>query len=232
MTSRVRTRLPSCGAAQLRETLAQRLDPISPCRDSGTCWHLSGVVCLSWLTGNPRPCPAALDGTSENAQQRLSWLLSSWGQDPAISCVARSPHPFSITLGPSDYRLTTRIVKGQPLSCFLATAHEWGHSLYEQGLPNQTHQWFAWPLGQATSMAVHESQSLVWDNRVARSFAFAKQWWGRFSAQGAPLGGPDDFWRDLKPLSPGLNRVEADELVWLIMIRTILRSPAGGRTSG
>ena len=73
-------------------------------------------------------------------------------------------------------------------------------------------------------MAVHESQSLFWENRVARSFAFAKQWWGRFSAQGAPLGGADDFWRALNPLSPGLNRVEADELSYglHIMIRTDL----------
>ena len=209
------------------ETLAQPFEPdltlprlrelLAPLRR-----RLPELVALA--TSSPRPRRLGWD-LSENAQHRLGQeLLTSWGQDPAISCVAQSPHPFSITLGPSDYRLTTRIVKGQPLSCFLATAHEWGHSLYEQGLPNQTHQWFAWPLGQATSMAVHESQSLFWENRVARSFAFAKQWWGRFSEQGAPFKGADDFWRDLNPLAPGLNRVEADELSYglHIMIRTDL----------
>ena len=123
----------------------------------------------------------------EPLQQMLcEQLLQAWGRDPAITCMARSPHPFSITLGPSDYRITTRVVPGQPLSCFLATAHEWGHSLYEQGLPDQSHQWFAWPLGQATSMAVHESQSLFWENRVARSLPFAEQWWQRFAEAGAP----------------------------------------------
>ena len=59
---------------------------------------------------------------------------------------------FSCTLGPQDYRITTRVVAGQPFSCFLATAHEWGHSLYEQGLPHDQPHAFPWPLGDATSM--------------------------------------------------------------------------------
>ncbi len=92
-------------------------------------------------------------------------MLKEWGRDFNATNSAKSPHPFSITLGPQDFRITTRVVKGQPLSCFLATAHEWGHSLYEQGLPTRKHEWFAWPIGQAASMAVHESQSLFWENR-------------------------------------------------------------------
>ena len=119
-------------------------------------------------------------------------LLNDWSRDPANTAIAKSPHPFSITLGPDDYRITTRIVKGQPLSCLLATAHEWGHSLYEQGLPSKSHQWFAWPLGQATSMAVHESQSLFWENRIARSFSFAKSFWHHFENAGAPIHSGDD----------------------------------------
>ncbi len=151
-------------------------------------------------------------------------LLLSWGRDDSISCVASSPHPFSITLGPSDFRLTTRIVPGQPLSCFFATAHEWGHSLYEQGLPSESHQWFAWPLGHATSMGVHESQSLFWENRVARSEAFSERWWRIFEEAGAPVRSTQDLWRLMNPLTPGLNRVEADELSYglHIMIRTDL----------
>ena len=176
------------------------------------------------LERDQRPSSAGWD-LPEEAQQRLcEQLLQEWGRDPSITCLARSPHPFSITLGPSDYRITTRMVSGQPLSCFLATAHEWGHSLYEQGLPNQSHQWFSWPLGQATSMALHESQSLFWENRVARSRPFADQWWTRFAYVGAPLTCGEDLWRAMNPLAPGLNRVEADELSYglHIMIRTDL----------
>ena len=151
-------------------------------------------------------------------------LLNDWSRDPTKTTIAKSPHPFSITLGPEDYRITTRIVKGQPLSCFLATAHEWGHSLYEQGLPSESHQWFAWPLGQATSMAVHESQSLFWENRIARSLSFAKSFWHHFENVGAPIHSGNDLWINLNPFTPGLNRVEADELSYglHIMIRTDL----------
>ncbi len=161
----------------------------------------------------------------ELAQKNLcDLLLKNWGRNPAKTALGRSPHPFSITLGPQDFRLTTRVVPGQPLSCFLASAHEWGHSLYEQGLPSQTHQWFAWPLGQATSMALHESQSLFWENRVARSLAFSERFWTNFVEAGAPLKNSFDLWHALNPLKPGLNRVEADEVSYgfHILIRTDL----------
>jgi len=171
-----------------------------------------------------RSAPVRWDLNEVAQQQLCDRLLQDWGRDPSITCVARSPHPFSITLGPKDFRLTTRVVSQQPLSSFLATAHEWGHSLYEQGLPSQTHQWFAWPLGQATSMAVHESQSLFWENRIARSRPFCKRWWPHFASAGAPLHSADQLWLAMNPLTPGLNRVEADELSYglHILIRTDL----------
>ena len=179
---------------------------------------------LRQVQAAPRPRQLSWDLTSEQQQRLCDQLLEEWRRDPAISCVAESPHPFSITLGPRDFRLTTRVVAGQPLSCFLATAHEWGHSLYEQGLPTASHQWFAWPLGQATSMAVHESQSLFWENRVARSAPFAERWWQRFRSEGAPLDSAAHLWQAMNPVAPGTNRVESDELSYglHIMIRTDL----------
>ena len=179
---------------------------------------------LDQVQAAPRPSRLSWDLSALQQQRLCDQLLQEWGRDAAITCVADSPHPFSITLGPHDFRLTTRMVPGQPLSCFLATAHEWGHSLYEQGLPDATHQWFAWPLGQATSMAVHESQSLFWENRVARSQPFAQHWWQRFQAEGASIDSADTFWRAMNPMAPGPNRVESDELSYglHIMIRTDL----------
>ncbi len=164
------------------------------------------------------------DLTISDQENLCQILLNDWSRDPTKTTIAKSPHPFSITLGPEDYRITTRIVKGQPLSCLLATAHEWGHSLYEQGLPSESHQWFGWPLGQATSMAVHESQSLFWENRIARSFSFANSFWHHFENAGAPIHSGNDLWINMNPFTPGLNRVEADELSYglHIMIRTDL----------
>ena len=152
---------------------------------------------------------------SDQSQETLcDQLLEEWGYNPERSCRARSPHPFSSTLGPDDFRITTRVVEGQPFSAFLATAHEWGHSLYEQGLPRTGDHWFPWPLGEATSMAVHESQSLFYENRLARSQAMACRWHPRFAqALGQDVwGSSQGFWRDLNPIAPGLTRVEADEV--------------------
>ena len=159
--------------------------------------------------------PAQALDLAEGAQEALcAELLEAWGYDPRRCQRARSAHPFSCTVGPQDFRITTRVVPGQPLSAFLATAHEWGHSLYEQGLPREGHHYFPWPLGEATSMGVHESQSLFWECRVARSRAFADRWFPRFqAAAGAKAWGTSqEFWRCLNPMRPGLIRVEADEL--------------------
>ena len=147
-------------------------------------------------------------------------LLSSWGYDESRCQRSRSAHPFSCTVGPADFRITTRVVSGQPLSAFLATAHEWGHSLYEQGLPRTDEHYFPWPLGEATSMGVHESQSLFWECRVARSQAFAQRWHPRFceGLGSDPWGSAQGFWRALNPLRPGLIRVEADELSYALHI--------------
>ena len=170
---------------------------------------------LELAASRPAPPSGPVDLPEGLQEQLCADLLDSWGYDPARCQRSRSAHPFSCTVGPQDFRITTRVVPNQPLSAFLATAHEWGHSLYEQGLPRTDDHWFPWPLGEATSMGVHESQSLFWECRVARSRAFAERWHPRFCAgqQGAdPWGGSHGFWRALNPLRPGLIRVEADEL--------------------
>jgi carboxypeptidase Taq len=206
------------------ETLAQPFEP---------------ELTLKWLNKMFQPLketiPDLLKGIShlkknhwdlsrESQQNLCSKLLDEFGRDKDLVIVGKSPHPFSITLGPNDYRLTTRVVAGEPLSSFLATAHEWGHSIYEQGLPSQSHQWFAWPLGQATSMGIHESQSLFWENRIVKSKSFSKRFFKKFVSAGCPLNNYSELWKSINHLEAGLNRVEADELSYglHILIRTEL----------
>ena len=164
------------------------------------------------------------DLSPESQQNLCTNLLDEFGRDKDLVVVAKSPHPFSITLGPNDYRITTRVVEGEPFSSFLATAHEWGHSIYEQGLPSQSHQWFAWPLGQATSMGVHESQSLFWENRIVKSKSFSKRFFKKFVSEGCSLKNHSELWESINHFKIGLNRVEADELTYglHILIRTEL----------
>ena len=167
------------------------------------------------------PLPPADWDLDEAVQDQLCQeLLQQWGYDASRCQRSRSPHPFSSTIGPADFRITTRIVAGSPFSAFLATAHEWGHSLYEQGLPRGGDHFFPWPLGEATSMGVHESQSLFFECRLGRSAAFAQRWYPRFcSALGRDSWGDGRrFWRGLNPMQAGLTRVEADELSYCLHI--------------
>ncbi len=175
---------------------------------------------LEQVAATDTPRTAAADLPEALQEQLCVDLLDSWGYDSERCQRSQSAHPFSCTVGPQDFRITTRVVPGQPLSAFLATAHEWGHSLYEQGLPRTDDHFFPWPLGEATSMGVHESQSLFWECRVARSRAFAERWHPRFCASlgSDPWGGSHSFWRALNPLRPGLIRVEADELSYCLHI--------------
>ncbi len=176
---------------------------------------------LEAVKAAPAPTPPEAFDLPESLQDSLcAELLDGWGYDGSRCQRSRSAHPFSCTVGPQDFRITTRVVRGQPLSAFLATAHEWGHSLYEQGLPRSDDHYFPWPLGEATSMGVHESQSLFWECRVARGRAFAERWHPRFcQGLGAdPWGGAQGFWRAFNPLRPGLIRVEADELSYSLHI--------------
>jgi carboxypeptidase Taq len=210
------------------EVLAQPFEPdISKARLEELFAPLKAQLppLLQQVAGAPEaPQGEAIDLPETLQESLCAELLTSWGYDERRCQRSRSPHPFSCTVGPQDFRITTRVVPGQPFSAFLATAHEWGHSLYEQGLPRGDDHYFPWPLGEATSMGVHESQSLFWECRVARSQPFAERWHPRFTAGlgaglGAdPWGGARGFWRALNPLRPGLIRVEADELSYCLHI--------------
>jgi len=78
-------------------------------------------------------------------------------------------HPFCRGSSPEDVRLTTRYDLNDLRDGLFSTIHEAGHGMYEQGLPG-TH----WPLpaSKACSMGIHESQSRLWENLVARGESF------------------------------------------------------------
>lgn len=146
-----------------------------------------------------------------------------------------STHPFCEGIGPGDTRLTTRFREESFLDALSSTMHEAGHGLYEQGLPKDTRH--GEPLGEATSLGIHESQSRLWENLVGRSRAF---WvWALPEARRtleSDLGGAtvDDLFRAANRVKPGLIRVESDEATYNlhVMLRFDLeRALLGGDLS-
>ncbi|HMK08286.1 MAG TPA: carboxypeptidase M32 [Anaerolineales bacterium] len=130
----------------------------------------------------------------------------------------KSAHPFTTSFGLGDVRITTRLYPRLLSSSIFSTMHETGHALYEQGSPPELDRT---PLLGGSSLAIHESQSRLWENMVGRSLPFWKGFYPRL--QGlfpAGLGQVDleTFHRAINKVEPSLIRVEADEATYNLHI--------------
>ena len=102
-------------------------------------------------------------------QERLSRELAErLGVDWASFRLDRTVHPFEVTFGPRDIRLTTRYAEDD-LHALFTLMHEAGHGLYEWGVDEALART---PLAAGCSSALHESQSRLWENVVGRSLPF------------------------------------------------------------
>ncbi len=139
-------------------------------------------------------------------------LLGQMGFDFEAGRQDRSEHPFTIALSPNDVRVTTRIDENNPMDMIGSCIHEGGHALYEMGLPQEQ---YGLPLGMATSLGIHESQSRLWENHVGLSKAYWKINFPRlkayFPAQLKDIE-VEDFYPAINQLAPNFIRTTADEL--------------------
>ena len=138
----------------------------------------------------------------------------AFGYDLARGRQDRSAHPFTTSFGAGDVRVTTRLDERFFPTAFFGTVHEVGHALYEQGVAPELART---PLADAASLGLHESQSRLWENLVARSPAFWAHAYGRLQARFPDaLGGVAEaaFVRAVNRVEPSLIRVEADELTY------------------
>lgn len=136
-------------------------------------------------------------------------------------------HPFCSGFGPGDCRLTTRYDPSHFPGAFFGTLHESGHGIYEQGLPKSA---FGSPLGAATSLGIHESQSRLWENFVGRSLPFWRYLYPAAQAVFPEALGKthlNDFYWAINDVRPSFIRVEADEATYNlhIMLRFELEKP-------
>ncbi len=123
-------------------------------------------------------------------------------------------HPFTTTFATDDVRLTTRLLSNRPQSAVFSSIHEGGHALYEQGSPAHFDRT---ALAGGATMALHESQSRLWENMLGRSKAF---WQHHFPILRAFFPEPladvnlEQFYRAVNIVRPDFIRVEADEVTY------------------
>ncbi|MDP9171065.1 MAG: carboxypeptidase M32, partial [Acidobacteriota bacterium] len=128
-----------------------------------------------------------------------------------------SLHPFCSGSG-DDVRMTTRFQPEAPLDALFSSLHETGHGLYEQGLP-VAHRGTA--LGMHAGMAVHESQSRLWENQVGRSRGFWRYLEPRLRAV-APVAleglSAEDMYGVVNSVAVTPIRVDSDEVTYNLHI--------------
>lgn len=145
-------------------------------------------------------------------------IIDALGFSSTYGRIDISAHPFCTSFAASDVRLTTRIRKNDLRSCLFGLIHEAGHGMYEQGVSPELART---PSGQGASMGIHESQSLFWENVIARSPEFWQ--WALPKLKSAfpeQVGDqtPESFFKAINLMRPSLNRVESDELTYNLHI--------------
>ena len=166
----------------------------------------------------PRKPAAALRGFPVEEQRGfLREVTERLGFDYQRGRIDVSLHPFCSGTG-ADTRMTTRFKEDEPLDSLFGAIHETGHGLYEQGLPPAA---AGTALGMHAGMGIHESQSRLWENQVARGRPFWRyfepRFRERFSKQTAGVSS-EDLYRAINAVEPTPIRVDADEVTYNLHI--------------
>jgi carboxypeptidase Taq len=141
-------------------------------------------------------------------------VITKFGYDWARGRQDKAPHPFETTFSINDVRITTRYEADNPLAMLFSTMHEAGHAMYEQGIKPSYERT---PLANGTSLAVHESQSRMWENLVGRSLPFWEHYYPSLKKMFASqLDGVSlkSFYKAINKVEPSLIRVNADEATY------------------
>jgi carboxypeptidase Taq len=142
-------------------------------------------------------------------------VASALGYDFKAGRMDLATHPSSNNLGPYDTRLLTRYYPNDLAEGLTAVTHETGHALYDMSQLGTEH--WGTPMGETSSLAIHESQSRTWENIVGRS----REFWAHFfpllqrifhkETVGVSL---DDIYGAMNWVQPSYIRVEADEATY------------------
>jgi len=140
-------------------------------------------------------------------------VITKFGYDWNRGRQDKAPHPFTQDISVDDVRITTRVDPNFLNMMLFGTMHEAGHAMYGQG---HAHELERTTLATGASLAVHESQSRMWENLVGRSLPFWEHFYPRLQEifpqlNNVPL---KKFYQGINKVQPSLIRVEADEATY------------------
>lgn len=175
--------------------------------------ELGGTLPSMLGAAEERSPSRVLDVPVSAQQAAVAGTLRRLGVEEASWRVDTSAHPFTAWIGRGDTRITTRYSEGG-VESLLSSLHEYGHALYERqvdpGLDRTN-------LGCGTSMSIHESQSKLWENHVARNAAFAEVLASELAGGGFPVDAAT-LHASLTGVQRSAIRVSADPLSYPLHI--------------
>jgi carboxypeptidase Taq len=148
---------------------------------------------------------------ADEVLRRMGFSDDCWRFDDTV-------HPFATSFGSSDVRITSRFDGDYYPMGLYGAMHECGHGLYEQGVAEALQRT---SLSHPPSLALHESQSRMWENFVGRGRAFNQYLTPRLvQLAGGALDGvqADAVFKALNAVNPSLIRIEADETTYSMHI--------------
>ena len=145
-------------------------------------------------------------------------IAATLGFDVETGRLDTAQHPFCTSIGPGDVRIALRFAANDIASGIFTLLHEIGHGLYDQGL-DPAH--YGTPMGEAVSLALHESQSRLWENFVGRSEGFWQYFYPQLQRtfrEALKNVSLEAFRQEIDRVEPGVVRVEADEVTYNLHI--------------
>ena len=155
---------------------------------------------------------------STDRQRRMSMaVLEALGFEHDSWRLDETQHPFASGMATTDIRLTTRFKEHDVSDALFSTMHEFGHGVYERHVDPALERTL---LCRGASMALHESQSRLWENLVGRSRQFWSFFYPTFQSIFPEFEGveEDAFWRATNKVTPSFIRVESDEVTYSLHI--------------
>ncbi len=148
-------------------------------------------------------------------------LVKKIGYDFTRGRIDTTHHPFMTTFARDDVRITTRYKENNLAESLFSSVHETGHAFYELGVDAALDGTI---LFGGTSSGVHESQSRLWENIVARSYGFWNYYYPILQKEfpnNLNQVSLNEFYNAINKVSTSLIRTDADELTYNlhVMIR-------------
>jgi carboxypeptidase Taq len=171
----------------------------------------------SYKTAPIKTWTVPIDIQEKVCQKMIDWM----GINKEQFILKKSTHPFSLSVHPTDVRITTRYNEKEPLGSILATIHELGHALYESNLPIES---FGSPASEANGYDLHESQSRFWEvclGHTREFFEFLHSTFKEVDPNSVKDLSAEDIYLMATEVGPSMIRVDADPVTYglHIMIR-------------